>query len=168
MPDLYGAAFHAIPHGCIGVYSLMSGGVGVLDPWSKTRLGFVAPKILTVESGMDFVTLDIHSIGADEPRNVIKVRSPVCTSQYFLIENRQQIGFDYPLAWYGSPETHSGILIWHIDENVMNGTARGFPNRNWRHRGVSPIGVGKHGWYYNPFFRADGRRLLTATSGVVP
>ena len=103
------------------------------------RLGFVEPELVVVEPGMDCITMDVHSIGSDEPYNVIKVRSPACAEQYFLIQNRQQVGFDRVLVGKGPPETHSGILIWHIDENVASGL--GLLNRNWMHRAVTPIGL---------------------------
>jgi hypothetical protein len=39
--------------------------------------------------------------------------------EYFLFENRQQVGFDEGLKPYGSGNVH-GLAIWHIDDVVLN------------------------------------------------
>jgi hypothetical protein len=39
--------------------------------------------------------------------------------EYFLVENRQQVGFDEGLKPYGSGNVH-GLAIWHIDDVVLN------------------------------------------------
>lgn len=161
LPDLYGSPFGG-GWGNIGAYSLMATSRAHLDPWSKMMLGFVEPQIITVEPNMNCIILNVHSIGADEPYNVVKVRSPVSQNQYFLIENRQHIGFDKGLALQeGFPETHTGILIWQIDESILSTFLPGNPNTNWMHRGVTPVGIGQYTWGYNPFFRADGRNLFS-------
>jgi len=44
--------------------------------------------------------------------------SPGSTSEYWLVENRQPVGFDSNL--HGS-----GVLIWHVDDAVMSSAAQG-------------------------------------------
>lgn len=90
-----------------------------LDPWCKIKCGFVTPTLVTDWDG------NINSISDTENEskyNVIKVRSKADPKQYFLIENRQPIGFDKGLEaldkGYFEKTFAGGILIYHIDENV--------------------------------------------------
>ena len=116
LPDLYdndGDSYGA------GIWSLMSEGMwnntrlagdtpAHLDPWSKFKLGWISPTKITSS------TPSIHTIypaathasvfqfGDGDPASA--------TGEYFLVENRQQLGFDsYP--WFGG-----GMVIWHVDE----------------------------------------------------
>lgn len=106
----------------VGIFSLMgSGNWGFtsvekpgaspthLDPWSKILLGFVTPTAAT--GGNQNVMSQASGY------NVIKVPTsdPL---QYFLVENRELYGFDAGLAPY--TDNGKGILIWHIDENVLS------------------------------------------------
>lgn len=91
-----------------------------LDPWSKIRCGFIIPEIVNDWDG------DINSIspdGENSKYNVIKIISKTDPTQYFLVENRQLIGFDKGLEMVngcarGKANIDGGIIIWHIDENV--------------------------------------------------
>ena len=76
-----------------------------MDPWSKYKLGWVAP---TPVVG----TLANESIdAANGTADVYQIRSgsPTAGGEYFLVENRQRAGFDAGLPG-------AGLLIWHIDE----------------------------------------------------
>ncbi|MDO5399219.1 MAG: hypothetical protein Q4G33_14980 [bacterium] len=88
-----------------------------LDPWCKIKCGFVTPTIVNDWDG------NINSISdAENTYNVIKVQSKADVKQYFLIENRQCIGFDKGLEVldknYNKRVFNGGIIIYHIDENV--------------------------------------------------
>lgn len=138
LPDLYPSIFQH-SNGGINEYSLMSTGCLAnrdysnisddeyatpydsrfghmpthLDPWSKIKCGFVAPMIVNDWDG------DINSIlpdGETSKYNVLKIISKTDPTQYFLVENRQLIGFDRGLECI--PYSSGGIIIWHIDENV--------------------------------------------------
>ncbi len=149
LPDLYFSMYPSGPSDGVIVYSLMSLGcwgnrwsfmdtvkyddpyAGYLghvpthlDPWCKIKCGFVKPTLVSDWEG------EINSISEQVPDkyNVIKVQSKADPKQYFLIENRQLIGFDkgletlsgnYSNEWWNT-ETHfnGGIIIYHIDENV--------------------------------------------------
>ncbi|MCH5209614.1 MAG: hypothetical protein J1F01_01485 [Oscillospiraceae bacterium] len=104
-----------------------------LDPWSKTKLGYVIPEVVNDWEG------DINSISEDSLNseyNVIEIRSKAEPNQCFLIENRQLIGFDKGLEglndnFPGETDFNGGILIYHVDENVFeaynnNSTFHGF------------------------------------------
>ncbi|MFC1614580.1 M6 family metalloprotease domain-containing protein [Gemmatimonadota bacterium] len=112
LPDLYdedGSSFG------LGLWCLMSGGAylpsgnpGHLSAWCKIQLGWVTPLevgenstvyIDPVESGPA-----IYKIWEDGFR----------LSRYFLLENRQNTGFDYRVPGIG-------VLIYHVDENRQCG-----------------------------------------------
>lgn len=76
------------------------------DAWSMQRLGYVTP-----------TTVSVNTTGAEVP--AIK-NSPICyklwtdgtpDQEYFLVENRQKIGYDFYLPYHG-------LLIYHVDENI--------------------------------------------------
>lgn len=146
LPDLY---LSTLPYGSDGIcsYSLMSLGcwgnrhdaenVGRddyediyanylghvpshLDPWCKIQCDFVAPKL--VVSDWNGNINSISDMVTSSKYNVIKVHSKADPKQYFLIENRQLIGFDKGLEVldeeYYERVFNGGILIYHIDENV--------------------------------------------------
>jgi M6 family metalloprotease-like protein/uncharacterized repeat protein (TIGR02543 family) len=119
LPDLYDT--DGSSNG-IGDWSLMASGswnFDVIDPssrpgdrpphfdaWSKYFLGWVTP---TLVSG----TLSNEPIvAANTAADVYQFRngSPSAGGEYFLVENRQQAGFDVGLPGHG-------LMIWHIDES---------------------------------------------------
>lgn len=148
LPDLYFSRTANGPSNSVAEYSLMSEGnfgrrydpidwnknyddpyaqyyghVPVhLDPWCKIKCGFITPILVNDWEG------DMRSISDvvdDSKYNIIKVQSKADPKQYFLIENRQLVGFDKGLevlnSWSKYPYENifnGGILIYHIDENV--------------------------------------------------
>ncbi|MDF2881398.1 MAG: family metalloprotease protein [Clostridiaceae bacterium] len=83
-----------------------------LDAWSQVFLGFEVPDTLT--TGSKQFTLKSAANGG----GVVKLVVPGSNgSEYFLVENRQQTGFDSSLSRYGTG-VH-GAAIYHIDENVL-------------------------------------------------
>ena len=115
LPDLYDTDYSSEG---IGDWSIMAGGSwnGVsrpgdrpahMDAWSKYFLGWVSP--VQVTGAQDNQTIrqveiypDVYQLGAGSPVSG--------TGEYFLVENRQQTGFDEALPG-------AGLLIWHIDEH---------------------------------------------------
>ncbi len=93
-------------------YAIFSGNSPAhLDAWSKYRLGFAEPVEIT---GLTDVTLR----PAETEPDVYKMAVPNSGGkEYYLLENRQQIGFDQGLA-YGTA-VH-GLAIYHIDETVLS------------------------------------------------
>lgn len=92
-----------------------------LDPWCKMHCGFLSPTIVDEWDG------DINSIsanGADSQYNVLMLRSKAAANQYFLIENRQFVGYDNGLQRWNdagrwSNPFEGGIIIYHVDEGVF-------------------------------------------------
>lgn len=114
LPDLYDTDGSSKG---IGRWSLMAGGSwngslgnspAHVDAWCRMQLGFLTP-----------VTPSSSAIGAPFPRikdNAVAYRlwdGGAPGAEYFLVENRQKVGFDAGLP-------ASGLLIWHIDENVAS------------------------------------------------
>jgi immune inhibitor A len=82
--------------------------------WAKIRVGFVDPIVVPPEGLADQVIPPVEG----EPV-IYKIEVPFANgTEYFLAENRQQIGFDQGLAGYMGPNAH-GLLIYQIDENVL-------------------------------------------------
>jgi M6 family metalloprotease-like protein len=98
----------------IGYWCLMSYGAWLmrgdevyspahLSAWCKEKLGWVTPVIVT----QNLAGVVIPPVESDP--TVYKVwRDGIPEEEYFLIENRQNVGFDDILPG-------SGLLIWHID-----------------------------------------------------
>lgn len=75
--------------------------------WSKAFLGLLTPTTVTSGAGLSApdveTNLTVYRVDTIDP------------DQYFLIENRQPVGFDR-----GLPISAGGLLIWHIDDGVGN------------------------------------------------
>jgi M6 family metalloprotease-like protein len=126
LPDQYDYGYESSG---TGIYSLMAGGSwnqwpvdvifagnspSFLDAWSRYRLGFVHP----IEV-WDTRTITLRPAETDP--TVYKMIVPFSGGrEYFLLENRQQIGFDKGLNVYGKGgETVRGLAIYHIDDTVL-------------------------------------------------
>lgn len=86
-----------------------------LTPWEKIYLGWAEP----VEIDSDG-TYELYA--SENSTEVYIIQSPFPKYEYFLIENRQPIGFDQQM-WNG------GIVLWHIDDTKLRMRDRGFPGQ---------------------------------------
>lgn len=134
LPDLYDT--DGSSEG-IGNYGLMAGGSWGADgnsperpshtcAWSKVYLEWISPTVITEDT-------------LDQAINEIETNSEVYKlwtrgrpqAEYFLVSNRQKVGFDSRFAGNG------GLLIWHIDEDVINANLFwNTVNDNENHKGV--------------------------------
>jgi len=80
-----------------------------MGAWSKERLGWVTP--IELSSNTDIVQIP----QVEDSPTVIKLwhQGDYSGLEYFLVENRQKVGFDASLLM-------PGILIWHIDNSRSN------------------------------------------------
>ncbi len=110
LPDLYDTDYSSTG---AGLWDLMGSGAwnnwgrtpGHLSAWSKVHLGWVTPT--TISNYVEGREIMYVSGSPD----VIKL--PTTTSQeYFLLENRYRAGYDRYLPG-------DGLLIWHIDNSVI-------------------------------------------------
>lgn len=112
LPDLYDTDYSSAG---IGRWSLMAAGSwnGYLgnypahpDAWCMTRLGYVAPAIVNA----NITGVKIPAI-KNSPAIYKLWTNGSPADEYFLVENRQKIGYDSQLPY-------DGLLIYHVDENI--------------------------------------------------
>ncbi len=101
----------------LGNWCLMAGGAwggdgsspetpSHMSAWCKKELGWVTPINFTSFQN----ALSVPNV-EENPVVYRMWRDGTMTNQYFLIENRQKIGFDFKLY-------DSGFLIYHVDDNM--------------------------------------------------
>lgn len=127
LPDLYDYDQSPdSPSRGVGYWSLMAGGSwsgpsglggspSHLDAWSKLFLSFLGPIVPSVDQyGVSFPQVETNQI-------IYKLwTNGAPGSEYFLVENRQQVGYDAFLP-------SSGMMIWHIDDNIPNNDREWYP-----------------------------------------
>ena len=118
LPDLYCTTSGCVSNG-IGRWGLMGSGgwgCGAHDParpchmsaWSKSVLGWVDVETLPPDTDHGTISLDpVQTSG-----RVLRIDARDGSDEYFLVENRQPLGFDSGLL---SP----GLLVWHIDPDFI-------------------------------------------------
>nr|MBN2277683.1 M6 family metalloprotease domain-containing protein [candidate division Zixibacteria bacterium] len=123
LPDLYDTDYSSRG---IGRWSVMSygswngpSGLGAcpaeLDAWSRIELGF--KEHINVISNTSNVLID----NVEDGGNIYRLwNNGTIGNEYYLVENRQKVGYDTYLPG-------AGLLIWHIDENLLGSMA---PNDN--------------------------------------
>jgi M6 family metalloprotease-like protein len=96
-----------------------------LGAWSKAMLGWVT--VATVPDATDLGSITLPPV--ESSHTVYRVNAEDGSGEYFLLENRQAVGFDAHL-----PGT--GLLVWQIDPAVI--AARWLNNQinGWAHMGV--------------------------------
>lgn len=133
LPDLYDTDYSSRG---IGKWSLMAYGSwngptsmgdypSELDAWSRIELGFNSSVNVTSNSS----NVDIASV--ESGGNIYRLWSNgTVGDEYFLVENRQKIGYDAYLPG-------DGLLIWHIDETELSSYC---PNDNEWYPGYTDSG----------------------------
>ncbi|HUU45724.1 MAG TPA: M6 family metalloprotease domain-containing protein [Acidobacteriota bacterium] len=121
LPDLYDV--DGSSRG-IGRWSLMSSGSwngslgsspAHLDAWCKTEVGWLTPTVIGANA------TDVLVPRVEDSARVYRVWSEGAGgSEYFLIANRQRVGYDGALP-------SAGLLIWHIDETKSGNNAEWYP-----------------------------------------
>jgi len=80
-----------------------------MTAWSKIQLGWITPTILTTDvNGLAIKQAETN------PEAYLLWEDGYEWSRYFLLENRQKVGFDQYL-------NGDGLLIYHVDENMRWG-----------------------------------------------
>ncbi|MBW8001924.1 MAG: M6 family metalloprotease domain-containing protein [Planctomycetes bacterium] len=114
LPDLYDYGYDSEGAGdfCLMAGGSWNGSYGTSpahpSAWCKADMGWLTPTVISADN---YYTLP----AVENDPNVYKLQGPFPANEYFLIENRQGIGFDSQL-----PGPLRGLLIWHIDENQPN------------------------------------------------
>ena len=122
LPDLYDVTYQSAG---VGMWSMMAagswGGGGKrpvhFDAWSKTYISFAQP------IAVDRNTEGWEMLPVESNEDVLLVWTQgEWTSQYYLLENRRQVGFDQSLP-------AEGLLIWHVDESMNDNAHPWWPGR---------------------------------------
>lgn len=120
LPDLYGANNHVDRLSIMGNAAWTSlpgedpGATPVhMDAWSKVKLGFVTPTVVNATNNFTLNAI---------PNNYNVLKIPLKDNTYFLVENRQKVGYDASL-----PTDSGGVAVWHIDESMPNYTSDPHP-----------------------------------------
>ncbi|MBR2547138.1 MAG: immune inhibitor A [Eubacterium sp.] len=91
-----------------------------LDPWSKIQLGWAAPEVVDKTgvysaTGQDYTWLT--------PNHFVKIPVKGHSKEYYLIEaralNKWDAGMDYRYDKMLTNNNAGGLVIWHIDEQVL-------------------------------------------------
>lgn len=113
-----------------------------MGAWSKAELGWL--ELVDLPAGEDLGTLSLSPV--ETTGRAYRIDAGDGSGEYFLLENRQRVGFDRNLH---AP----GLLIWHIDPHwVATHWGSNTVNADGSHLGV---------WLR----QADGRNDLATTGG---
>lgn len=171
LPDFYDYGYDSEG---LGMYTLMAGGSygrnipsGFysgntpvhLDAWSKMYLGFLDPKVISKADG---VRQTITLRPSNSTKDVYKIYVPDSFGrEYFLLENRQQDGFDKGLITTVNGKDTHGLAIYHVVNDILYRNF-GRPNEaaNWdnNHTGIARFkdsATGEH-HYAVSLIQADG------------
>ncbi len=132
LPDLYDTRDDPAASEGIGEWDVMGSGsfnhalgesLGMrpahMSAWSKQTLGWVSPTVLF----SDQAAVSIPAVETGGPVYRLWTDGDN-TGEYFLIENRQPIGFDAGLVRRSVEIDHQpahGLVIYHLDDSVMGG-----------------------------------------------
>lgn len=116
LPDFYDTDYSS---GGLGEWDAMSGGLNTVDvledtpahfnPWSKYKLGWLTPTTVTGT----LTDQQIKTAATDAEAYQLGTGDAL-SGEYFLVENRQKVGFDAGLPG-------AGLLIWHVDADWITG-----------------------------------------------
>ncbi|MCK5253387.1 MAG: M6 family metalloprotease domain-containing protein, partial [Thermoplasmata archaeon] len=129
LPDLYDTDYSSTG---VGVWDVMGSGAwgdwgrtpSHPSAWSKLALGWIDPTVIS-----NYVEGYAVNYMEGDSAEVLKLPTTSST-EYFLLENRYQSGYDRFLPG-------SGLLIWHIDTEVINQWLyRNRVNNNENRKGV--------------------------------
>jgi len=118
LPDLYdrNGGSEGIGHWCLMASGSWQGWGGDtpahMSSWCKSEMGWLEPVVLS----SDEISLNIPQVETN-PYAVKIWEDDYFWSRYFLVENRQPVGFDSDLEG-------PGLVIYHIDENRRYGSYR--------------------------------------------
>lgn len=121
LPDLYDidGDSKGIGQWSLMAYGAWNGNLGSSpahpDAWSRARLGFADP-VLISENLQEKVLSPVEQV----PVMYRLWTDGESGNEYFLVENRQQIGYDTHLPG-------PGLLIWHVDENETYNINQWYP-----------------------------------------
>ena len=135
LPDLYPTRGNE--YSVVDEWDLMDGGCYSGDGWCPVNLSSLERQLLNWQTPVDLTTsIDItNMLPFDLGGVAYRILNDACSDEYYLLENRQQVGWDLMLPGHG-------LLVAHVDYNY---TA-------WSGNDVNSV-VNHHRY---DFFHADG------------
>ena len=140
----------------VGVWSLMAGGnwnrqesPAHMSAWEKAELGWLTPTLLTSTTN----ELEIPQVAT----NQVAFQVGLGIGEYFLIANRQRVGFDRFLQT-------CGLAIWHVDQPVIVGRTPINEVNVFENCGAFVADAGEH--YGIALEQADGLCQLEANTSA--
>lgn len=108
---------------------------------SAYELDFMGWRQLVTLDPDSAYTLTIHPL--ETGGTAYKVVNPANTNEYFILENRQNIGYDQNFGWVDKSfrKTYGynhGLLITHVDYNLSSWTSNSV-NTNASHQRITPV-----------------------------
>jgi M6 family metalloprotease-like protein len=140
LPDLYDTDYTS---NGVGLWSLMSSGNYLnggrtpahMDAWCKWKLGWITPTRYTFNAaGVEIKNAETN------PSALFLWQNGVQGGEYFLVENRQLVGFDLYLP-------QAGLLIWHVDDTQTSNANEWYPGHT------------SSGHYWVALEQADGKLI---------
>ena len=80
----------------------------MMGAWSRLALGWVTPEVP--------VSGDVSNLSAEAMD--VAILATANTNEYFLVENRQNQGYDKGLYYFLYTENFGGLAVWHIDDSM--------------------------------------------------
>jgi M6 family metalloprotease-like protein len=113
-PDLYS---YIDGQGIVGYYSLMCASGSThprnIDPYLKYKAGWADVVEVTAAS-------NVRAVAQIDRNFYYKFTNPLQNSEYFLIENRDDIGYEGAYGGAGACAPGQGLVVWHIYEQGSN------------------------------------------------
>jgi immune inhibitor A len=113
LPDLYDTDYSS--DGGVGKWDVMASGSwnnygdtpAMFSAWCRQELGWLSPSLVSADSS-GLIAKRIY-----DNQTAFKVWLNFSNSEYFLVENRQQVGWDAYIPG-------NGLLIWHVNETATS------------------------------------------------
>lgn len=113
-PDLYS---YIDNEAIVGAYSLMCNSGGThprnIDPYLKMKAGWADVVEVTAAT-------NVRATAQVDRNFYYKFTNPSASNEYFLIENRNDTGYEGPYGGAGACAPGAGLVVWHIYESGTN------------------------------------------------
>lgn len=143
LPDFYDTNYNAFG---LDYWDIMDAGCYQISGhqpccMSAYELDFMGWRQLVTLDPDSAYTLTIHPL--ETGGTAYKVVNPANTNEYFILENRQNIGYDQNFGWVDKSfrKTYGynhGLLITHVDYNLSSWTSNSV-NTNASHQRITPV-----------------------------
>jgi len=129
LPDLYPTNSNNPEFAVVDEWDLMDGGCYAGDGWCPVNLSIQERELLKFQSPVDLTaSTDVSNMPSfDESGVAYRIVNDAYSSEYYLLENRQQVGWDLMLPGHG-------LLISHVDYDKYAWSGSSVNNTPSHHR----------------------------------